>query len=71
MSIGTLEKSNKAKTKVLNFVSSFNVYIMHHDVTSVRSARHCSTMIWSSEGRKKLFFGVLPNILDLEFCSEV
>ena len=64
MFIDKLEKSNEAKTEVLHFVSSSNVYIIYHDVTSVRSARHWLTRARSSEERKKLFFGALPNILD-------
>ena len=64
MSIDKLEKSNEAKIEVSHFVSSFNIYIIHHDVTSIRSTRHKLTRTRSSEGRKKLFFGALPNILD-------
>ena len=64
MSIDKLEKSNEAKIEVSHFVSSFNIYIIHHDVTSIRSTRHRLTRTRSSEGRKKLFFGTFPNILD-------
>ena len=51
---------------VLHLVSSFNIYIMHHDITVVRSVRHQLIVMWSNEGRRKLSFGALPNMLDPE-----
>ena len=66
MSIDKPKKSSKARIAVLHLVSSFNIYIMHYDVTTIQLTRHRSTVVRSSEGRKKLFFGTLPNMLDPE-----
>ena len=63
--IGKLEKSNKAKTKVSHFISSsmFTSRIRYNQ-RSISSALIDGDI--SVEERKKLFFGALPNILDLK-----
>ena len=49
-------------------MSSFNVYIMHQDVTSIRSSQHWSTTTWFNGRREEPLFSALPNILYLEWC---
>jgi len=45
------EKSDKTKTEVSNF-ASFNVDIIHHNVSNVQLAQHWSTVMWSIEWRR-------------------
>jgi len=50
MHVYILEKSDKAKNLKFCLYLFFDVYIMHHNVTNVRSAQSRSTVMWLVEG---------------------